>query len=532
MTKALLIGIDAADRALLEPLCEAGLMPNTKAFLAGGGSSVLDSTIPWFTVPGWVSMMTGVPAGDHGLIAWTIAHPSALWEPMDEPDRFVSFSDITRPTVFELASEAGARVASINMPVTYPPRPLNGFMVSGFPGSTDLQRAVWPPDALAGIDGYRVDIQERPDLPGQPLAPDRIRALGQDLAAMTAARAQLATRALRDGFDLVSVVFVGLDRLLHLAWPAIERTLQGADDTSDDVRGVQTYLRALDDAVGDLVAAGRGDRIIVLASDHGSAPPPERTFSINGWLQDEGFLSVSGASLKRLSRFVPKSLRAAAWRRARARRHRPLHIPPFIDATRSEAYGIRFPHCELFGVAFDPARREQSLPRIVERLATLRDDAGEPLVRRTWTRGDLADAGAASFPDIVCRMPAGWATSPLERGPVVQIPDARTSGEHSRAGIMAAMGPGVEQGRFEASPVWAVAPALLSALGLDVPEHMAPERIDWLGIDLASARQPTRDPAAAGRSDRPSPEPVGVGAESAQERSSIEEHLRGLGYID
>src|SRR5205823_12533147 len=77
-------------------------------------------------------------------------------------DRFVTSRDISYPTIFELASHAGLRVASLNMPVTFPPLSGNGVIVSGFPCPLDPERVAHPPRFLQTYPDYGVDVEDTP----------------------------------------------------------------------------------------------------------------------------------------------------------------------------------------------------------------------------------------------------------------------------------------------------------------------------------------------------------------------------------
>ena len=79
----------------------------------------------------------------------------------------VNASKIRQPTIWQRLSEAGYRVGVLNVPVTYPPRPLNGFMVSGIlsPKGGDI---CYPKDLMErhrrDLGEYRVapNIQYKP----------------------------------------------------------------------------------------------------------------------------------------------------------------------------------------------------------------------------------------------------------------------------------------------------------------------------------------------------------------------------------
>ena len=72
--------------------------------------------------------------GKHRLYDWIAREPDSY--------RFtpVTALDGKAPTIYSLLSGYGRKVVSLNVPMTYPPTPVNGVMVSGMPTpSTDVQ---------------------------------------------------------------------------------------------------------------------------------------------------------------------------------------------------------------------------------------------------------------------------------------------------------------------------------------------------------------------------------------------------------
>ena len=57
---------------------------------------------------------------------------------------FPNFGNVHGDTLWDVAGRAGKRCIVLNIPNTYPARPLNGLLVSGFV-AVNLERAVYPP---------------------------------------------------------------------------------------------------------------------------------------------------------------------------------------------------------------------------------------------------------------------------------------------------------------------------------------------------------------------------------------------------
>src|SRR3989454_9654570 len=153
MAKVLIIGLDGATWRVLEPWARDGRLPNLAVLMARGSWGPLRSTVPALTLPAWSSLATGRNPGVHGVFAFRRLRPDRY----DSPG-LASASDLRAPTLWEIAGRAGVRVGVINVPPSYPIRPVNGFVVSCLltpPG----ERFTNPPELASELDCYRVDLQ-------------------------------------------------------------------------------------------------------------------------------------------------------------------------------------------------------------------------------------------------------------------------------------------------------------------------------------------------------------------------------------
>src|SRR5918999_1341136 len=164
--RAVVIGLDGAAWHLLDPMIESGIMPRLAELRSRGSSGRLKSTIPTYTPPAWTSAATGVNPGRHGIYGFVEGHAQY------ERQELMHSGKIKAPTIWEIANDQGASVGVYNLPLTYPPRPLDGWMVSGMmtPGYGERLKgfASWGPngDRNARLEqliqewapGYVVDV--------------------------------------------------------------------------------------------------------------------------------------------------------------------------------------------------------------------------------------------------------------------------------------------------------------------------------------------------------------------------------------
>jgi predicted AlkP superfamily phosphohydrolase/phosphomutase len=133
MPKVFVIGLDGATFDLIRPWAASGKLPTFKKLMDSGAWSELRSTVPPVTASAWSSFMTGKNPGAHGLFDF-------MQRRDDSYDLTpVSARDRDGKAVWDLISDAGKKVIVMNVPVTWPPQPVNGLLITGMltPRSAD-----------------------------------------------------------------------------------------------------------------------------------------------------------------------------------------------------------------------------------------------------------------------------------------------------------------------------------------------------------------------------------------------------------
>ena len=141
--KLLIIGLDGATFDLALPMIEKGEMPNLGQLLAQGTAANLLSTVPPVTGPAWSSFMTGKDPGGHGVYHFRAIDPTQYDQ---ANETLVTSRSFQGPTFWDILGEVGHRVAVVTVPVTYPPWPINGVMISGYPCPDTRNNHTYPPE--------------------------------------------------------------------------------------------------------------------------------------------------------------------------------------------------------------------------------------------------------------------------------------------------------------------------------------------------------------------------------------------------
>ena len=342
--KVALVGIDGGTFRALDPLVRAGVMPAFARVRQRGISAILRSTIPSYTPPAWVSIATGVNPGRHGVFGFLDSTPQ-------EQPRVAHSGSIRAAGIWRYLEQQGITAGVFNVPMTYPPLRVEGFMVSGglAAGWTDTVM----PNFASGIEVGRLVSK----VAGGHYPLDTVVSYENDWRSAdvitTIEEVQRLRRrvlaALLEQWDpgFVFAVFEGVDRLQHVHYQYLVEGSHWYDrPEAVEIRSrALRYFGELDAAIEDIVSWVGDDGHIALVSDHG-AGPWEKTLNVNLLLRQWGYLQlpslsrvtrsglVAGVGQKIARRVLPRRLLLAA--KARIARE--------IRWSETQAFASRWPN--------------------------------------------------------------------------------------------------------------------------------------------------------------------------------------------
>jgi predicted AlkP superfamily phosphohydrolase/phosphomutase len=275
-TRVLVIAVQEATLDLIRPWAEDGTLPTLKKMMDGGICGAILGIEPLTTPHSWGNILTGKGAGRHGVFDF--------WQ-RDNSGRFAptSRASLREKPVWTLLNERGLKPAILNVPLSFPPEPAGGFMVSGLeaPGIT---RAIAAPSEIYDQITQRFG-RYRPDaaFPGGRQKSDYLGLFERETARQAEIYAHLLSH---NDWDFGMVYFVDAAMAQHYFW---------ADMVSGDAANpyqnvLKTAYRCLDDAIARLTAAAGPEATVFVVSECG-AGPIRYGVQINTWLQREGFLS-------------------------------------------------------------------------------------------------------------------------------------------------------------------------------------------------------------------------------------------------
>jgi len=165
-----LLGWDAADWKMIDPLLEKGQMPNLQKLIDNGVMGNVASLSPMLSPILWTSIATGKWADKHGILGFCEPNPedqnpggnaeaTALYR--DRPPTHVGGSETAGPTaairpvtstsrkckaIWNIISEQGKRAGVVNWFASHPAEQINGFVVTDrFPQPAGPPNKPWPP---------------------------------------------------------------------------------------------------------------------------------------------------------------------------------------------------------------------------------------------------------------------------------------------------------------------------------------------------------------------------------------------------
>jgi predicted AlkP superfamily phosphohydrolase/phosphomutase len=545
----LIVGVDGLPPALLQRLIDDGRSPHLARLARDGSCGTLRSTPNYQSASAWTSLVTGVNPGKHGVLHFT--NPVGGSYDLAQIDARARRA----PTIWRMLSDAGVRVAALNVPVSYPAEPVEGVMVAGWlcpsPGAEGFTH---PADLAAWLRAEFGDYPIHPDVRRHATA-GRYDVVAEVARAGVEVKLEAARRIFqRERPDVLCVVLTETDSLQHWCWHLLDArhpTYEERAARSWEEELLSVYV-ALDRGLGRLLAATGEDTDLLVVSDHGQAPNSGGQILLRPWLIHRGYLVARSSSpFRRAADAVVRRSFEGLRRRAGKRMKAGLRarFPGLQGRAQASVRGIEpdWPRTRAWtetgqiflntrgrwpkGCVEPGCERERLLDELREGLLGLREaQSGERAVARV-ALGDeqFAGAHAGLMPDLLVHWRNDLSIQALidSDGSTILRHDAPElpTGAHHPDGTLLTSGPSFRTAESaDEHSIYDVAPTLLHLLGMAVPSYLDGRvMVDLLSEDAAKEVRTAAvniDPAASDRSSRADGEEV------------IRRRLRSLGYLE
>ncbi|MGD8627998.1 MAG: alkaline phosphatase family protein [bacterium] len=544
--RVFLLGIDGATWKVIDKMIARGLMPNMERLVREGTRGVLNSTIPYLTPVAWSSMLTGVRPSKHGIFGYNV---------MENREGMIigllaNRSKIKVPTIFDIYHQLGRKIISLNMPMSYPPSPDDGIVITGLMTPSRESTYFYPSgliDELSarGID-YKIDITvareegaELDDRLNMYLA-DGARRFFEDLRQVTEER-EKAVHYLLDSkeWDLFQINFVSMDRIQHYLWEHIWK--DGPDSLT--LKRIEEHLAYLDGVIGKIYDRVRSEALLLICSDHGFGDY-KGNFYPAVWLKQNGYYTEMDTELspgliikrilktlrlsKLLLRFLERSGKTVAkkliyvgtsnvsWKKTRAYVYSTAGIR--INVKGRDQFGIVEP-----GEEFEALREE-----IRRKMLAMTDESGQRIMKGVYTAEELyGSACPDESPDLFFEFKDDhfYTTYYAITASSVFLDKGYSwrQGDHRQDGVVLLAGDGIVRGKTIVADIEDILPTILFIQDLPLSENFDGKIMkDAFTDEFVRKRKPQ---------DRRFFERGEVEASEEDQGEEVIDRLKGLGYI-
>lgn len=299
-TKIFLVGLDGATWRVIKPLVEKGELPNIKYLINNGSYGKIDSTLESMesinSAVIWTTIATGKQPRKHGILDWAFLD--------DRLKMIVPYKSYHCKVkkIWEILSENKKDVGVYRWLLTYPPKKVNGFIVSDY--YKDDMPVIYP-------ERLSLEFRKIPHSKNIPFPPnnavhnhkdDDIRKGYQGIL-MDLENIIWLQRNRR--VDFFALYLNYLDTIQHYFWKFMEPYYfmdKAWNLTEEDISKykdvIKKFYQEVDRVMGRLIENLEEGTVVIIVSDHGFRPNAlsDKRLSFNRILSKIGLLNFKEKS--------------------------------------------------------------------------------------------------------------------------------------------------------------------------------------------------------------------------------------------
>ncbi len=449
--RVLVIGLDCVTPQLLFDRWLEEL-PTIRRLITSGVYGELESCIPAITCPAWMSMSTSKTPGKLGVYGFR-NRKNYTYDEMF----FANSHAIREDTVWDVLGRARKQVVVVGVPQTYPPKPVNGCLVSGFLTPDTGAEYTYPPslkhEIHSLVDEYILDVRD--------FRTDDKDYLVREIQRMTENRFTVIKHLMRNKpWDFFMFVEIGPDRLHHGLWKYFDPGHMKYEPGTKYEQQALDYYRYLDTQIAELVELAGDETAVMIVSDHG-AKKMDGGLCINDWLIREGFLVLKNdpGTVTTFSNDLVDWDRTTAWGSG------GYYGRLFLNVKRREPRGI-----------IEPRDYEKVRDEIKAGLEALPDHTGGPMGTTAFRPEDIYPVANGVSPDLVIYFgDLFWRSIGTIGNPDIYVFENDTGPDdanHAQHGIMILHNTGAPAKRVTGAHLMDISPTILTVMGVDIPSDM------------------------------------------------------------
>lgn len=452
MKKLAIFGIDGGSYSLIEKWKDE--LPTLGRIINEGISGEMMSTVPSLTCPAWISMFTGKNPGRLGI-----------YDFISDDGRIINSTDYERWALWGIVNRYGRTVGLLNVPMTYPPGGVIGYVVSGVGTPSEKVNYTYPSklkDELNNlVGGYEIIPNVMITLSGQE---EKCLKASQRVLDK---RIRVAKHLVKNyPTDMFICSFFVSDVVQHYFWRYM-------DDGGKYSNVIKDCYKRIDEAIGELMTNFAN---VIVVSDHGFGRC-RGVFFLNKWLAQKGYLNykkfndssllyafrdfilgrMSSQMVSIISRYLPMGL-IEKLRTSGEQINKVFQFKNSIDWQNTVAYATGQ---ATGGIYINEKEQYDSVRNtIIEELGLLG--------YRTFKREDVINGEYAYLaPDIYIELGSS------EYYPLAfETKHHALSGSHTSKGIFMAYGENIGRGKIENASIYDVVPTVLYLLGIPIPSDI------------------------------------------------------------
>lgn len=523
--KVMVIGVDGGTFDLIEPWANDGELPTFKKLMDEGVYSNLITTYPPLTGPAWVSMGTGCNPGKHGVFDYVSGDIDRL--------RVNDSSSVKVPYLWELLSEDKKSVSVINVPMTYPPSKVNGYMATSIMsrGEDITYPESFKKELEEGMGrNYKIGLNVVPQKGGEEKHLEDVYDWHDSV--VKAVFYMLKSKKT----DFFMTVFPTTDVVSHAYYKYME------EKESVYKEEVLKAYKTVDKVLGEILDVVGEETNFIIVSDHGFGEL-KGMVNINNFLADKGYIKFKKLSVAKNLLFrmgitpknvfrIMKKLKIAGLARTVSVEKRNKVLDTFIgykdlDMEQTLAYSrghVGQIHLNRKAIKNMGLEFEDISKKLIDDLKEIKDpETGNSLLTYILTRkemynGPYVDMGADLF---VVFDNFGYIAYPLFAADnrVITQHLVHRSGTHRMNGIFLGYGPNFKSGlKLDDRSIYDITPTILYLMDSKIPVNLDGKVIEEgiKGMD--------KNPEYIGNRERKE-------KSNGDEEAKVIQRLKDLGYL-